>query len=65
MSTNLKRVLEQFATMGVNPDWTEILLNARSELESLEESQRKLTALERGGVDNWEWYDDAMESLKE
>lgn len=26
---------------------------------------RKLAALEAGGVDNWEWYDDAMEKLDE
>lgn len=24
---------------------------------------RKLNALENAGVDNWEWYDDAMEEL--
>ena len=25
---------------------------------------RKLLALERAGVDNWEWYDEAMSSLE-
>jgi len=33
--------------------------------EELEESAAVLHALERGGVDNWEWYDDAMESIEE
>ena len=31
-------------------------------LEELEKIERKMCALEAGGVDNWEWYD---ESLKE
>ena len=25
----------------------------------------KLEALERGGVDNWEWYDESLKSLVE
>ena len=33
--------------------------------EELEEGQKKLHALERAGVDNWEGYDDAMESIWE
>ena len=26
-------------------------------------TERRMTALERHGVDNWEWYGDAMEEL--
>lgn len=33
--------------------------------ESLLEDRDKLCALEGAGVDNWEGYDDAMESLEE
>lgn len=33
--------------------------------DEIEYDLRKLSALEAGGVDNWEWYDDAMESLRE
>jgi len=32
---------------------------------NLIDDSMKLNALERGGVSNWEWYDDAMESLNE
>lgn len=34
-------------------------------LEELLEKERKLEALENSGVDNWEFYDEAMEELKE
>ncbi|MBU2061727.1 MAG: hypothetical protein KKH44_07770 [Bacteroidetes bacterium] len=30
-------------------------------LQELEDAEAKLSALECGGVDNWEWYDQAME----
>ena len=29
-------------------------------LRELERAERKLDALERGGVDNWEWYGEAL-----
>lgn len=32
----------------------------RAEYESLQESARVLGLLERGGVDNWEWYGEAL-----
>jgi hypothetical protein len=32
-----------------------------SELERLIDRDNKLTALENAGVDNWEWYGDALE----
>ena len=35
---------------------------SNAELRRLQRSRDKLNALEAGGVDNWEWYD---ESLKE
>ena len=37
----------------------------QDEYEALLKAQRKLIALERAGVDNWEWYDDAMEALED
>lgn len=33
------------------------------ELETLLKDQEKLYALMNFGVDNWDWYDDAMASL--
>lgn len=35
------------------------------EYKRLLESQRILDALEAAGVDNWEWYGDALSSLDE
>jgi hypothetical protein len=34
------------------------------EYERLLKRDEILTALEAGGVDNWEWYDDAIEEYK-
>lgn len=36
-----------------------------SEYDELVRDQKKLYALEGGGVDNWEGYDDSMEFLTE
>ena len=33
--------------------------------QELIKDHRKLMALESAGVDNWEWYDDAMSSLED
>lgn len=33
-----------------------------SELSRLREDALTMTALERGGVDNWEWYGDSLDS---
>jgi len=40
------------------------LLN-ESEYKNLIKDHKKLSALESGGVDNWEWYDQAMEDFYE
>lgn len=32
------------------------------QLKEFERSQAKLNALEAGGVDNWEWYDESLKS---
>lgn len=37
---------------------------SKRELEELYRSQRKLQALEAGGVDNWEWYDESLKELR-
>lgn len=34
-----------------------------TEYRELLDRSEKLAALEAGGVDNWEWYDEAMSSL--
>lgn len=34
---------------------------SKEEYENLCEDQRMLNALQAAGVDNWDWYDDAME----
>ena len=35
-----------------------------AEYNMLCDHSRKLAALEAAGVDNWEWYDDAMATLE-
>lgn len=37
----------------------------KSEYAMLKSRDRRLTALENGGVDNWEWYGEALKSLDE
>ena len=37
--------------------------NLTNRLNTLETRINKLDALEAYGVDNWEWYDDAMSSI--
>lgn len=41
----------------------ESLVKAEDRIENLRARVRKLNALEAAGVDNWEGYDGAMESL--
>lgn len=36
-----------------------------SKLKELQRDQAKLRALECGGVDNWEWYDEALKEYRE
>lgn len=45
-------------------DPTKITIS-RKLYDQLVKSQKKLEALEGGGVDNWEWYDECMSSLEE
>lgn len=35
-------------------------LNWKKEYEELMDRNRKLSALEAGGVDNWEWYSESL-----
>ena len=35
------------------------------ELKRYQERDRKLSALENAGVDNWEWYGDAMTEFED
>lgn len=37
----------------------------KKRLKELEKAEAKLNALENGGVDNWEWYDQAMTSYND
>jgi hypothetical protein len=39
--------------------------DARGEYALLMQGARKLQALERGGVDNWEFYDGAMSTIED
>lgn len=41
------------------------VLVEETELKDLQESSDKLAALEDAGVDNWEWYDEAMKSYRD
>lgn len=34
-------------------------------LRELERAEAKLQALEAGGVDNWEWYDESLKEFRE
>lgn len=37
---------------------------SEAELKKLERAQAKLDALESGGVDNWEWYDESLKDFR-
>ncbi len=39
----------------------EMVTISKKEYVNLKDCQMQLRALERGGVDNWEWYEDSME----
>jgi len=41
------------------PDEPTVTITVK-EYEALKESDRVLGLLERGGVDNWEWYGEAL-----
>ena len=43
----------------------ELITIPLDEYNELYRQAQKLQALENHGVDNWEWYDDAMETLAE
>lgn len=43
---------------------TEIVTITLKEYEELLKRDEILTALEAGGVDNWEWYDEAIKEFK-
>lgn len=61
MSENLRKVISQFSSEGVDASWLIIVNNALNELNELENKAEKLYALERMGVDNWDGYDDALD----
>ena len=37
---------------------------SKKRLEYLERAYTKLTCLENGGVDNWEWYGESLEEFR-
>ena len=39
----------------------ETVVITKKRLRDLEDAELKLTALEQAGVDNWEWYYDAID----
>jgi len=44
-------------------DDTRLVTISGAEYDLLSQASAKLTALEEAGVDNWDWYDTAMETL--
>lgn len=38
---------------------------SKKEYDELVDRRYKLLALEQAGVDNWTWYDDAMDAYRE
>lgn len=40
---------------------TKVMIDSKT-LKELQLAQSKLNALEAGGVDNWEWYDESLKS---
>jgi hypothetical protein len=46
----------------IMPD-SETITIPKSQYDELIMDQRKLDALERHGVDNWDWYGDAMAEI--
>jgi hypothetical protein len=49
----------------MSDDDTVTVTITRAEYEALEESDRTLTLLENAGVDNWEWYGEALNHPEE
>ena len=47
------------------PNDVETITISLVEYQTLMEDSRILQALYAAGVDNWEWYDEAMESVNE
>lgn len=43
--------------MEERKDWVKVLI---TEYEHLKDRDEELTKLENAGVDNWEWYDEAL-----
>jgi hypothetical protein len=46
--------MSNLANLGMSSKRIQELLNA----------ERKLNALEAGGVDNWEWYDESLKTIR-
>lgn len=52
MSENLRKILDQFSSEGLDENWSVISAVAHLELRELEKAQKKLAVLENAGVDN-------------
>jgi len=61
VSENLRKVISQFSSEGVDASWLIIVNNALNELNELENKAEKLYVLEESGVDNWEGYGYAID----
>lgn len=46
-------------------DNVEMVTITKEEYRDLQRAQAKLEALEVAGVDNWEWYGDALEDMRD
>ena len=58
-----EKLKEICVSLDIDPD--EYIVITLRKLERLNEDSDKLAALEDYGVDNWEGYGDAMQSLEE
>jgi len=65
LSWNEKQGDDNEALMVIHALEKEHVIVSKEYLEELQEQGEKLMALEGAGVDNWEWYDDAMEAVWE
>jgi hypothetical protein len=47
------------------PEKTDTITLRKTEYDDIIRSRMKLACLEGGGVDNWEWYGEAMQDYRE
>lgn len=58
-------LFNKVVNMSKAEDWKDTVTLTRKEYEELCDRDHKLQCLENAGVDNWEWYGDAMEAYND